>query len=160
MKNKNSSQQTIFDWLQKIEELSSQTKILAAGSLDIDAEFRAAISEDIKNCSFSRYQITARMSEFIGQEITESMLYSWTAESKEKHRFPCQFLPAFIMATGGRRAFEVLSRKSGLFALPGPEALRSEIQRLDEEIKKKKSEKLKREMFLKEMDSRSESLRE
>src|SRR4030067_3879289 len=155
MKNKNSSQQTIFDWLQKIEELSSQTKILAAGSLDIDAEFRAAISEDIKNCSFSRYQITARMSEFIGQEITESMLYSWTAESKEKHRFPCQFLPAFIMATGGRRAFEVLSRKSGLFALPGPEALRSEIQSLGEEIKKKKSEKLKREMFLKEMDSRS-----
>lgn len=91
------------------------------------------------------------MSELVGQEITASMLYNWTADAHEKHRFPCQFLPAFILATGGRRSFEALSRKSGLFALPGAEALRAEIQRIDEDMKKLKGEKVKRELFLREM---------
>lgn len=154
-----SEQTTLFDWLKKAEELSRQTIIPPVGSLDIDAELRAAISEDIKHAKdssgreLSRYEIAGRMSELTGQDITKSMLDNWSAESHEKHRFPCQFLPAFVIATGGqRRTFEVLSRRSGLFALPGPEALRAEIQRLEEEIRKKKAEKRKREIFLKEIE--------
>ena len=161
-KFKSSTQTTIFEWLKSAEELSKQTNNQYNGSLDIDTELRAAISQDIKHAivpctgrELSRYQVAARMSELVGQEITKSMLDNWTAEAHEKHRFPCQFLPAFVIATGGqRRTVEVISRHSGLFLLPGPEALRAEIQRLDEEIKKKKTEKHKREIFLKELDSR------
>jgi len=160
-KNKSSEQTNIFDWLKKAEELTRQTECIVKGGLDIDSEFRAAISEDIKHavvsCSgreLSRYEVAARMSDLIGQEITKSMLDNWSAESHEKHRFPCQFLPAFILATGGqRRVFEVLSRHSGLFALPGPEALRAEIQRLDEEERRIKAEKRKRKIFLKEIEN-------
>lgn len=148
------SQESLFDWIRLADAISQQSEDDAAhaGSLDIDAELRAAVSADIKACPLSRYQIAARMSELIGCEITESMLYSYTSESKERHRFPCQFLPAFVIATGGRRAFEVLSRRAGLFALPGPEALRAEIQHLEEDIKKKQHEKHKRQIFLKEIE--------
>ena len=153
------SQPSLLDWIKQAEEITRQTTSPIKCSLDIDAELRAAVTEDLKHavvqCSgreLSRYEVAARMSDLIGQEITASMLYSWTSESHEKHRFPCQFLPAFVLATGGqRRTFEVLSRRSGLFALPGPEALRAEIQRLEEEIKRKKAEKHKREIFLKEI---------
>jgi len=93
------------------------------------------------------------MSELLGQEITASMLYNWTAEAHEKHRFPLQFLPAFVIATGGqRRTFEILSQKSGLFALPGRDALRAEIHQIDEEIHRLTDEKKKRRVFLKELD--------
>lgn len=152
-KSNSSNQQSIFDWIKKAEELSSQTKNPPAGSLNIDTEFRAAISEDIKNCPLSRYQVVAMISELTGEEITINMLYNWTAESHEKHRFPAQYLPAFVIATGGRRAFEVLSRKAGLFALPGPEALRAEIQKIEEDIKNKHEEKRKRMIFLKELQN-------
>ena len=156
-KKDSSGELPIFEWIKKAEELSRQAAIPAKGSLDIDSEFRAAVSEDIKAAKdatgreLSRYEVAARMSELVGQEITASMLNNWTADAHEKHRFPCQFLPAFILSTGGRRAFEALSRKSGLFALPGAEALRAEIQRIDEEMKKLKGEKVKRELFLREM---------
>jgi hypothetical protein len=161
-KKKNLPQQpSLLDWIKKAEEASRQTALPIKGSLDIDSELRAAVTEDLKHAvvpctgrELSRYEVAARMSDLYGQEITASMLYSWTSESKEKHRFPCQFLPAFVIATGGqRRAFECLSRHSGLFALPGPEALRAEIQRIDEEIKKKQHEKQKRQMFLKEIEN-------
>jgi len=142
----------LFEWVKKAQALSSQSSNPPPGSLDIDTEFRAAVSADIKVCPLSRYQIAAKMSELAGQEITESMLYNWTAESHEKHNMPCKFLPAFVVITGGRRAFECLSRRSGLFALPGPDALRAEIHRLDEQIKSLQEEKSKRKIFLKEID--------
>ena len=142
----------LFEWVKKAQELTSQTPTPPHGSLDVDSELRAAISADIKGCPLSRYQIAARISELVGREVTAAMLNNWTAESHENHNFPCQFLPAFVVATGGRRAFECLSRRAGLFALPGPEALRSEIHRLDEQIELLKKEKEKRKIFLKEMD--------
>lgn len=160
-KAKNNQQPTIFDWLKKAEEQTRQSlSPMQNGSLDIDSELRAAVTEDLKHAidlnsgrEMSRYEVAARMSELVGDEITASMLYSWTADSKERHRFPCLYLPAFVLATGGqRRAFEVLSRRSGLFALPGREALRAEIQRIEEVIKKNKAEKHKRIIFLKEIE--------
>jgi hypothetical protein len=152
IKNLPSHPGPLFEWVKKAQLLSTHSDPTPQGSLDIDSEFRASVSIDIKACPLSRPQIAARMSDFTGQEITDSMLYSWTAESKDHHRFPCQFLPAFVMATGGRRAFECLSRRSGLFALPGPEALRAEIHRLDEQIKGLQDEKQKRKLFLKEIE--------
>jgi len=158
----NDKQPSLFDWIKRAEELSRQTTEPVKGSLDIDSELRAAVAEDLKHAvvsctgrELSRYEVAARMSDLIGYEITASMLYNCTADSHDKHRFPAQWLPAFVIATGGqRRVFEVISRHSGLFALPGPEALRAEIQRLDEEIKRKQAEKAKRQIFLREMDSR------
>jgi len=150
--NQSANPGPLFDWIKRAQQISSQSPYPPHGILDIDTEFRAAVSFDIKACPFSRYQIAARMSELAGQEITESMLYNWTAEAHESHRFPCQFLPAFVIATGGRRAFECLSHRSGLFALPGPEALRAEIHRLDEQIKSLQDEKQKRKIFLREIE--------
>jgi hypothetical protein len=146
------NQLNIFEWCRGNQGPTKNEQSPPDGGLDIDSEFRAAVSRDIKGCPSSHYQIAARMSELVGQEITESMLYSWTAESKDRHRFPCQFLPAFVIATGQRRTFEVLSRKSGLFALPVPEALRAEIQKLDEEIRAKREEKGKRVLLLREIE--------
>lgn len=100
---------TIFEYLKKAEELSRQASSPQNGSLDIDNEIRAAVSQDIKYAhdstgrELSRYEVAARMSELTGHEITKSMLDNFSAESHEKHRFLCQFLPAFIIGTGGQR---------------------------------------------------------
>ena len=62
-------------------------------------------------------------------------------------------MPGFVFGTGGqKRALETLVRHSGLFALPGPDALRAEIQRIEEEIEAKKEEKQKRMSLLKEIE--------
>jgi len=47
----------------------------------------------------------------------------------------------------------LLGRLVGVFVLPGPEALRAEIRKLEEEIERKQSEKRKRMVFLKEMEA-------
>jgi len=158
-KKKDLSQPSLFDWIREAEQISRLSDNPPLGSLDIDSEFRAAVTQDLKHAldpatgrELSRAEVAARMSDLTGQDITSSMLYNWTAESHDRHRMPCIYLPAFVLATGGqRRASETLTRKAGLFALPGPEALRAEIQRLDEEISLKKNEKRKRLLFLSQL---------
>ncbi len=140
----------LFDRLVRMQDPYHQTK---AGSLDIDNSFRETISEAIKKSPYSRYAIAARMSELTGYEITKSMLDSWTAESKENHRFPAIFIPAFCEAVGNRDVLTLLCEKSGTFNMKGPAALRSEIQQMREEIVFKKKEMSKRVTFLKEMES-------
>jgi hypothetical protein len=144
-------QVTIFEYL---EQRQGELKAAAPrpGSLDIDKRFREAISAAVKSCALSRYGIAARMSELAGAEITKSMLDSWTAESKEGHRFPAIFLPVFCEATGTTDPLTLLAELCGVFLLPGPDALRSEIKKLEEEIRVKQRDKNKRLLFLSEME--------
>jgi hypothetical protein len=92
------------------------------------------------------------MSELLNQEISKYMLDTWTAESKEYHRFPAEYLPAFCATVGSVEPLQVLAEKAGVFVLQGPEALRSEIRRLEEEIKRLQKEKQKRQVFLQEAE--------
>lgn len=146
------NQASLFDIIQNFQTVNNSAR--PAGSFDMDRQFREAISMSLKNCPLSRWQVAARMSEMTGQEITKTMLDSWTAESKEGHRFPTIFLPAFCEAVGCSEPIRVLGKPVGVFVLPGPEALRAEIQRIEEEITRKQTEKRKRLVFLKEMESK------
>jgi len=152
-KKKDSSirgQMSLFEILK--ETMQQQTKG-AAGSLCITSQVKIATSEDLchaideRGIEISRAQVAARMTDLLGEEITLSMLNNWTATS-HPHEMPLSYLPAFIRATGGqRRTAELLSKHAGLFLLPGPEALRAEIQRIDEQLQKLKIEKQKRLIF-------------
>jgi hypothetical protein len=144
------NQVSLFDILKNYQEESLTTR--PAGSFDIDKQFREATSQALKECPLSRWKVASRMSELTGCEISKAMLDSWTAESKEGHRFPAIFLPAFCDATGCSEQLKMLGRPVGVFVLPGPEALRAEIQRIEEEINRKQIEKRKRLIFLKEME--------
>ncbi len=154
-KNK-SSQPSLFDYIKEAERLTRQSAEPAPGSLDVEQEMKAAVAEDLKHAidvsgrELSRAEVAARMTDLAGAEITLTHLNNWTAPS-HPHSMPAKYLPALVIATGGRRSFETLSRRAGLFALPSAEALRAEIQKMDEEMKLIKKEKAKRQMYLKEI---------
>src|SRR5574340_1493753 len=148
---------SIFEHLTRMQEQARQQTCVSTGSCAIDAELRAAIFQDLKHATnqsgreLSRYEIAARMSELAGEEITYSMLCNWAADSHDHHNMPAKYMSAFILVTGGRRAIDVISKHAGIFTLPGPDALRAEIRRIDEDINRKQQEKKKRELLLEEV---------
>lgn len=121
------------------------------GSLNVQLQLKECISRMLKQCPLSRYQVAARMSELTGANVTRFMLDAWSAESKELHRFPAEFIPALCEATGSQEILELLTDRSGLFCLPGPDALRAEVNRLEEKIRELQEERRKRILFLREM---------
>ncbi len=150
--DKNDGRQiSLFDLLVEAQRDNTAPR---AGSMDIDTALRCQISDELKKCPYSRYHVAARMSELTGTEITKSMLDSWTAESKEFHRFPAIFLPAFCVAVESPCLLNFLGRKAGVFVLPGKEALRAEIQKLLEERERINRGIKRRKAFLGAMDEK------
>lgn len=154
MSNKSSKSDTrqlsLLDLLQRAKEM--ETAPVDQGRLNIEARLRRSLSEGIKQCPLDIYQIAGEMSHLLGETITAEMIYTWTAESKTRHQIWGSRIPAFCMVTGWRQPLEIMNEAAGMFCLPGPEALRSEIQKLREEERKAATERRKRELFLKEME--------
>jgi hypothetical protein len=100
------------------------------GSLNYQVEVCAAMSQVLKASPLTRYQVAARMSELLGVEISKYMLDSWTAESREAHRFPFEFAVAFEIATDSYALSELHARKRGARFLIGKENLLVELGRI------------------------------
>lgn len=137
-------QLTIFD---QIQELKSK-KEDGSGSLRVKDDLQRALNDAIKECPLSRHQIVGEMSHLLNEEISKSMLDSWTAESRDDRHIPAEYLPAFCKVTGNFEALDVLNRKAGLFAMAGSEAVRSEIHKMREEARRLLREVRKREELL------------
>ena len=104
-----------------------------AGALNMRAATRQALYESIKDSDLDRYEIAAKMSRLLDVEITKAQLDSWTSESKEGHRFPMEYAAAFCSVTGSNQVFVVNCQPIGVFALTGPDAIRSELNKVAEQ---------------------------
>lgn len=134
--------------------LKSESKNPKEGSLNIQADFRRILSQCVSESKYSVYQIAARMSEYLNLSITHHMIYSWTALSKDGYRIPAEFIPAFCYGVESFKPIEFLGHKTDRYLLPGAEALRSEIQRIEEQIESLQNEKSKRLFFLDEVNKK------
>lgn len=145
---------SLFDVLQ---QTSCQAKSESTeGEMDISNKLRLALILAIKQSPLSRHQVAGEMSHLLGVEVSKTTIDSWTAESKDRHRIPAEYLPAFCKATEDREPLRLLVEHGGMFAMPGREALRAEIQKFSEQESKARAEKNKRKRFLEEMEGQYE----
>lgn len=142
-----SLQMSLFDILTAQRQEKAAT---APGRLNIAIRLTMAARCAIKNAPKSRETIADEMTEMTGDTVTVSMINNWTAES-HPHRIPGELIPAFCVATGDHGMIEIQAEAAGVYTLPGPDALRAEIQKLDEQAKALNKEKAKRLTLLKEI---------
>ncbi len=126
----NEAQPSLFDLVREDEK--KRISVVAPGSFNLSCRLRSELSEGLKRCSLSRYEVAAHMSELVGTEITKSQLDSWTAESKELHRFPAEYLPAFCHVTGYTEPIRTMARMLQCYILESEEALLAELGRIDQ----------------------------
>ncbi len=139
------NQLSLFDILTKEQATSSAPP--AEGSANIHERLRLSMRDCLSHPTKSRWQIAGDMSHLLGVEITKSMLDGWVAESKE-HRIPAEYLPAFCRAAECSEPVRILAEASGAFLMKSEEALRAEIQKWDEQVKKAQAEKKRRTILL------------
>ena len=145
-----SGQLNLFDIL-----LQEQTERLQSrpGRLNISGQLHAAQRLAAKNAPKSREQIADDMSDLLGITITIDMLNNWLSDS-HPHRMPGEYYPAFCIATSDNELLRIQAEAAGVFTLPGPDALRAEIQKLDEQTRELQAEKRKRQLFLQELEGK------
>ena len=149
------SQHTIFEVLKHFAEASIMPT--NGGEMRIRDRLRGAMCSAIKASPLSRHQIAGEMSHLTGETITKEMIDSWTRESDELNgrparHIPAEYLPAFCRVTVCNEPLRIMGEPVNMYVLPGPEALRAEIQKIDEEIRDRQARKKTRMVFLKEME--------
>jgi hypothetical protein len=115
---------------------------------DLHRAVKQALAQDVRECSWSREQILQRMYVVTGHAINLATLDAMIAESKE-HRFPAEWIPAWVAATGSRRLLELLCSEAGLYLADATEHELSELARLNITAKKvsERAEKLRRNLW-------------
>lgn len=135
----NPNQLNLFDLIKKVSKAEKEL-VTTAGSFNIDIRLRHMISDALKACPLSRDMVAARMNELLGMEISKSQLNSWTAESRDQHRFPLVYAAAFCEATGNVNILRIVVEMTGCYLIQGEDALLTELGRIEkmkEEIAKK-----------------------
>jgi len=143
-------QLSLLDFLMKDQE---ERSALRPGRLNIAAQLNAATKNAIRKAPKSRESIADEMTELSGERVTVGMINNWTADS-HPHDMPGRFYSSFCMATNDIELIRIQAEAAGVFTLPGPDALRAEIQKLDEQSKELQSEKRKLTLFLQELEGK------
>ena len=120
--------------------LIDKTEELQPGDMDMALRLKNALTEAIKGCQHSRYEIAAKVSELTGKDLSKTMLDQYTAESKEAYHFPAELLTAFCRVTGSYEPLAVLLGPLGCSILSGDEAHELEIVRMERRIIKMQRE--------------------
>ncbi|MHC1760424.1 MAG: hypothetical protein AB9917_13125 [Negativicutes bacterium] len=105
---KSERQASLFDMIEEIDPHKFAEPNFQIETKPLSSRIKEAISEAMKNSGLKRYAIAGQMSELLAVEITESMLNSYTAESKECHRMPAEYIPTFCKLTKDYTVLEIL----------------------------------------------------
>lgn len=89
-------------------------------------DLKEALTADLAASPHSREQVAERMTALLDTTITHAQLDAWTAPTKTQHRFPTEYLPAFVRATGQLRALELLGQACGARVVV-PERVEAEL---------------------------------
>ncbi|MBI3584238.1 MAG: hypothetical protein HY096_09875 [Nitrospinae bacterium] len=115
------------------------------GSLDVDRRLRECLSDAMRSCKMSRYQIAARVSELLGRTVSKEMLDQYTS-TKAEYRIPAVVLHALCFVLGIVEPFRILlnsigcdvatSEESKYMKIAKLEAQKAEIDKEIEKIRK------------------------
>ena len=93
---------------------------------------KAALAEDLRASPFPRGQVARRMSAVLGVPISQAQLDAWTAPGKPGHRFPLEYLPAFVQSTGRHGALRAAVEGCGAVLIM-PDQVRRDLVMVEEE---------------------------
>lgn len=92
------------------------------GALNDDSLVRGLITDAIKHCGKSREEIAETMERLLAIPVTARMIGSFTAGSKELHRWPGAWDRAFCIATGDNRLLFCRAELAGYKVISAAEA--------------------------------------
>ncbi len=68
-----------------------------------------AVAQALRECEVDRGEIARRMSEFLGETVSKSMLDAYASQGRAGHRISTSRLVALVHATGDFRLLQVLA---------------------------------------------------
>lgn len=117
-----------------LDILNAQDAAQSPGAFDIETRLKEEASLALRKCRLSRYEVAAKMSEMLGEDLTKSMLDNRTAESKDNYPWPAKWLAPFAVITGHNEQIKLVNKLARLPMADSEKLLDMEIGRKTEEM--------------------------
>lgn len=72
-----------------------------------------AVAAALRDCGISREEIARRMSDYLGETVSQNMLDAYASQAREEHRISVPRFLALVHATGDRRLMEAMAELFG-----------------------------------------------
>lgn len=83
------------------------------------AAVRASLTKVLRSTKLTHKEVAERMTELLGQEVTEQRLYKYSAQSRDDYRWPAEYDIALCEVLGNYSLLEERVKRAG-FRLVGP----------------------------------------
>jgi len=97
---------------------------------DIHARIKRAAAQDLKECRWSREQVTEGLAKLIGRPVSVAQIDAVVAES-HTHRLPAEWIPAWSRITQSTRVLEILCAEVGMWLADDVEHDLAELARAE-----------------------------
>jgi hypothetical protein len=79
----------------------------------LDQKLCKAMAVALKECGLDRYQVANRMSDFLGERVSEAMLNAYVSQARTTHQISVVRFAALVHVTQDRRLLELLAELFG-----------------------------------------------
>ena len=112
----------------------------AAALAGFERRVNALVGTILASDPRSRYDIAARMSELLDEDISKTMLDAWSSPAREDHRVPFSRLAALVVVTDRQDLLRPIMSKLGVSLLIGAEVETARIGQLEQMIERARRE--------------------
>lgn len=98
----------------------------------LERQFNVLVGTILNSDSRSRWEIAARMSELLDEEVSKAMLDAYASPAREDHKIPASRLWALINVTDRQDLLRPILGKIGIGALIGEEVTTARIGHLQQ----------------------------
>lgn len=107
-----------------------------------------AVAHTLRECALKREEIAERMSAFLGEAVSVTMLNVYASQAREDQNISAVRLIALAHATSDARLLDLLAAELGLAVVEREDLARLELLRLQDEERalKRRMDELKREL--------------
>lgn len=110
--------QSTFDLFERpLPEPTVSFKAEEVRAASIAAKFCKAISLALKECGLSRDEVAARMSAYLGEQVSKAMIDAYTSEARETHNINVARFEALVHATGDFRLLSLMAERFGMIVV-------------------------------------------
>lgn len=125
----------LFSWEPPKVSVAYSEDVIGRGPLENRiARLIGQALRDVRDDGVSRKDVAARMADFLGRPLSETMLNKWSSEGSEDHRIPFDAFIALIRATGARELISFVAGEFGLTVIEDRYVELIEAQLLDDHM--------------------------
>lgn len=108
---RNPDQLDLLGWAPSEPVVAFDPRTVRAASLA--ASISKAVSQSLKSCGRPREQVAERMSDYLAEQVSKTMLDAYASEARGEHIINVVRFIALIEATGDRRLLEFIAELFG-----------------------------------------------